>query len=156
MASIYSKPDLQRKINTIKDRLYTDGFYDSKIVLRYRAVTVVDDDPFQVNNTSTITDYIVDCIAEKNFEYVTYGKTVESYSGDLRVTVKNANIELMVEATEIWYDVEFNTDGTIKYVGTTDTFTKGTRYSIKSRKPSIMAYDEIFVLAEVGKENDEI
>ncbi len=156
MTSIYSKKDLQRKINTIKDRLYKDGFYDSKIVLRYKKVTVVNDDPFQVNNTSTITDHIVECIAEKNFEYVTYGKTVESYSGDLRVTIRKSDLELMLNATEIWYDVEFNVNGNIKYDGATKNFTKGVRYNIKSRKPSILEYDEIFILSEMGKENNEI
>ena len=152
---IYSKSDLQRKMNTIKDRLYKDGFYDSKVVVRYLTETVTNDDPFKVKNTNTITDYIIDCIIEKNPEYVDYNKSIEAYSGNIRLTLRKEERELFEKANEIWVDVEFNINGSIIYK-TENVFSQGVRYEISSKKPSILEYDQIYMLKEMSKLNGEI
>ncbi|MDD4804009.1 MAG: hypothetical protein PHN69_02440 [Candidatus Pacebacteria bacterium] len=155
MPSIYSKKDLQRKINSIKDRLYKDGFYDSKVVVRYLTETVVNDDPFKVKNTNEIKDYIIECIIEKNPEYVDYNKTIEAYNGNIRVTLRKEDRELFEQANEIWVDVDFNVNGAINYE-TENVFTQGIRYTISNKKPSILEYDQIYILKEMGKLNGEI
>ena len=155
MPSIYSKSDLQIKMNTIKDRLYKDGFYDSKVVVRYLTEVVTNDDPFKVKNTNTITDYIIDCIIEKNPEYVDYNKSIESYSGNIRLTLRKEDRELFEQANEIWVDVDFNVNGAIMYESE-NVFSQGIRYEISNKKPSILEYDQIYMLKEMGKLNGEI
>ena len=156
MTSIYSNVDLLRKMTTIKDRLYTDGFYNTKLVLRTKTETIIDNDPFKVNNTTVITDNVIDCIAEKNPEYRNFGKSLEVFSGDVRLTVRSTDKNLVIKADELWLEVDIIGTDTIIYDNViTKTFTKGIEYSINSRKPSILEYDEIFVLREVGKLNGE-
>jgi hypothetical protein len=152
---IYSKSDLQRKMNTIKDRLYKDGFYDSKVVVRYLTETVTNDDPFKVKNTNEITDYIIECIIEKNPEYVDYNKTIEAYSGNIRLTLRKEDRELFEQANEIWVDVDFNVNGAIMYESE-NVFSQGIRYEISNKKPSILEYDQIYMLKEMGKLNGDI
>ena len=155
MTSIYSNTDLQRKMAGIKDRLFSDGFYDSKVVARYKTETVVNTDPFKVNNTSVITDYVVTCIAEKNPEYINYGQTIETFNGDVRLTVRNTDKDLIINANELWLGIDI-TDNTIIYEDSNlKTFSKGINYAVNSRKPSVLGYDEIFVLRQVGKLNGE-
>lgn len=155
MANLYSKSDLQRKMNLIKDRLFTDGFYDSKVVVRYLTETVTNDDPFKVKNTNTITDYIIECIIEKNPEYVDYNKTIEAYNGNIRLTLRKEERELFEKANEIWVDVDFNANGAIIYESV-NVFTQGIRYEISNKKPSILEYDQIYILKEASKLNGEI
>jgi hypothetical protein len=152
---IYRKSDLQRKMNTIKDRLYKDGFYDSKVVVRYLTETVTNDDPFKVKNTNEITDYIIECIIEKNPEYVDYNKTIEAYSGNIRLTLRKEDRELFEQANEIWVDVDFNVNGAIMYESE-NVFSQGIRYEISNKKPSILEYDQIYMLKEMGKLNGDI
>jgi hypothetical protein len=142
-------------MNTIKDRLYKDGFYDSKVVVRYLTEVVTNDDPFKVKNTNTITDYIIDCIIEKNPEYVDYNKSIESYSGNIRLTLRKEDRELFEQANEIWVDVDFNVNGAIMYESE-NVFSQGIRYEISNKKPSILEYDQIYMLKEMGKLNGEI
>jgi hypothetical protein len=143
-----------RKINTVKDRLYSDGFYDSKIVLRKKTITTDYTDPFEVEETVAISDYVVDGIVEYGSEFVSYGKTIETINGDAKMTVRQIDKDRVFSATEIWLRVEFDINSQIKYQSASSTtFTMGTQYEIGSSKPSIYGYDEIFILKQVGKLN---
>ena len=154
MATIYSRPDILRKITNIKTNLRNDGFYDTKVVLRKKVVTENYDDPFETKETVAITDYIVDAIVEYGSEFVSYNRVVETFNGSAKMTVKSGDKFRVLSATEVWIGVEIYNNTKIIYSGTSMNFTMGTQYEIGSHKPSIYGLDEIFVIKEVGMLNE--
>jgi hypothetical protein len=151
MAYLYSECDLTRKFRTIKNSLYKDGFYRDKVVCRNISVVgKADDDIYEENTTYKITDIVVDAIAEPGVIFNNFNNMIEVESGDIRLTVREEDGSVIEDAESIWVGVDVNDDIPLYDDDVTKEFTQGVSYKIKSKKPSIMGLDEIYILGLSG------
>ena len=149
MVNLFSSVDLTRKISTIKTRLINDGFYNDRIVIRYKTVSGASG-LFDVKATVKYTDYVLSGIAEFGPLYQTNENMVETVIGDARFTVRESYASSILGGNELWLGCAFETNGKPSYASDGKTLKQGTKYGIKSNKSDLFHLDRIFILMLAG------
>jgi len=150
MPSIYSNIDLERKLSIIKKSLYDDGFYSSQVVCRIKHTTG-GDDIFDLDGETTVTDTVINVIVERGPLIFQYNNQIEVADGDIKLTVRRDDMIYVNKADEIWIGVDIVDNIPVYTDSTGYNFTEGKNYIVRSKKPSILGLDEIYILKMNGE-----
>lgn len=177
MVNIFSNAEFARKMNTQKTYLWSDNFYNDKLIARTKK-TFGDSGVYNRNAITVYVDTIVSGIAEFGPVFTTFDNEVETIDGDVRFSTKMALATTVSAADELWLNCEFDSNGNITYSTahtainfisesgdtlvaeddsplimdqTSGKLSKGTMYQVNSAKDALFDFDRIFILKVAGK-----